>query len=60
MRLSAKAKKKLETNPALFIEQEIKQFFHTSPDNHLSFFNDYTIWDEPLVGFADGDDSLFS
>ena len=60
MRLSAKAKKKLETNPAQFVEQEIKEFVRTSPNNHLSFLNDYVIWDEPLVNFADGDDPIFT
>ena len=60
MRLSAKAKKKLETNPAQFVEQEIKEFVRTSPDNHLSFLNDYVMWGEPLVGFADGDDPIFT
>jgi len=60
MRLSEKAKEKLETNPAQFIEQEIKEFVRTSPDNHLSFINDYVIWDEPLVSFADGDDPIFT
>ncbi len=60
MRLSAKAKEKLETNPAQFVEQEIKEFVHTSPDNRLSFINDYIMWDEPLVSFADGDDPIFT
>ena len=60
MRLSAKAKEKLETNPAQFVEQEITEFVRTSPDNRLSFINDYVIWDEPLVSFADGDDPIFT
>jgi len=60
MRLSAKAKERLQTNPAKFIEQQIKKFVHTSPDNHLSFMNNYVMWDEPLVKFADGDDSIFT
>src|SRR4030042_75837 len=60
MRLSAKAKERLQTNPAKFIEQQIKKFVHTSPDNHRSFMNNYVMWDEPLVKFADGDDSIFT
>jgi len=60
MGLSAKAKEELETNPAQFIEQEIKEFARTSPDNRLSFLDDYVMWDEPLVGFADGDDPIFT
>jgi epoxyqueuosine reductase len=60
MRLSTKAKERLQINPAKFIEQQIKKFVHTSPDNHLSFMNNYVMWDEPLVKFADGDDSIFT
>lgn len=60
MRLSAKAKEKMETSPAEFVEQEIKGFVRTSPANRLSFIDDYVIWDEPLVGFADGDDPIFT
>jgi len=60
MRFSAKTKKKLEINPAEFVEQEIKEFVRTSPNNHLPFLNDYVIWDEPLVSFADGDDPIFT
>lgn len=51
---------KLETDPARFVEQEIKRFVLTSHDNRLSFLDDYLIWDEPLVGFADGDDHIFT
>jgi ferredoxin len=60
MRISEKAKEKLKTNPAQFVEEEITEFVRTSPDNRLDFFNDYVIWDEPLVSFADGDDSIFT
>jgi len=60
MRPSAKAKEKLEVDPAEFIKQAIKEFARTSPDNHLSFIDDYVVWDEPLVGFADGDDAIFT
>ncbi len=59
MKLSAKTRDNFN-NPAQFIEQEIKEFIRTSPANRLSFMNDYIIWDEPLVKFADGDDSIFT
>ena len=49
-----------ETNPAQFIEQEITEFVRTSPANRLPFMNDYIMWDEPLVRFADGNDPIFS
>jgi epoxyqueuosine reductase len=51
---------KLKTNPSQFIRQKIKKFVRTSPDNRLPFFNNYVIWDEPLVNFADGDDPIFT
>ncbi len=60
MRLSARLKERLKTNPAQFIEQQIKEFVRTSPANRLSFMNDYVIWDKPLVKFADGDDPIFT
>jgi len=60
MRLSAKAKDNFKTNPAQFIEQEIKEFVRTSPANRLSFMNDYIMWDKPLVKFADGNDPIFT
>ena len=49
-----------KTNPAQFIKQQITEFVRTSMANRLSFMNDYVMWDEPLVKFADGDDPLFS
>ncbi len=53
-------KGRLNANPARFIEQEIKNFVRTSPAGRLSFMNDYVIWDEPLVRFAEGDDPIFA
>ncbi len=58
--LSRQVKEQFQTNPAQFIEEEIKEFARTSPLNRLSFINDYVIWDEPLVRFADGDDPIFT
>jgi len=60
MKLPAEANERLETNPAQFIKQEIKEFVRTSPANRLPFLNDYIMWDEPLVEFADGDDPIFT
>jgi len=45
---------------AQFIERQIKEFVRTSPANRLSFMNDYVMWDEPLVKFANGDDPIFT
>jgi len=58
--LSKQAKEQFQTNPAQFIEEEIKEFTHISTLTRLSFINDYIIWDEPLVKFADGDDPIFT
>jgi len=60
MNLSTKAREQLETHPPQFIEHEIKEFVSTSPDNRLPFMDNYVMWDEPLVGFADGDDPIFT
>jgi len=58
--LSRQMKERSQTNPAQFIEEEIKEFTLTSPLNRLPFINDYVMWDEPLVKFADGDDPIFT
>ena len=60
MRPSVKAEERLQINPAWFIRQQIKEFVRTSPDNRLSFINDYVMWGEPLVKFADGDAPIFT
>lgn len=38
----------------------IKSYVATSPLNALRDIDSSPIWDEPLVGFADGDDELFT
>ena len=45
---------------ARFVEEEIKAFLRTSPLNRLPDMEDYLIFDEPLVNFADGDDPIFA
>ena len=60
MTISRQAKEKVLTEPAKFVEREIKAFAGASLANRLSFINDYIIFDEPLVKFADGDDSIFT
>ena len=58
--LTRQVKERFQTNPAQFIEGEIKEFVRTSPLNRLPFINDYIIFDEPLVRLADGDDPIFA
>jgi epoxyqueuosine reductase len=48
-----------KTNPALFIEKVIKEYTAESPANHLKALDNGRIFDEPLVGFADGADPIF-
>jgi epoxyqueuosine reductase QueG len=46
-------------NPALFIEKVIKEYAAESSANHLKALDNNLIFDEPLVGLADGDDPIF-
>jgi epoxyqueuosine reductase QueG len=48
-----------KTNPALFIEKVIKEYAAESPANHFKALDNGPIFDEPLVGFVDGDDPIF-
>jgi len=52
-------KGEFERNPARSIEQQIKDFVATSPSNCLKVYPQEYIFDEPLVGFANGDDTIF-
>lgn len=42
------------------IEDVIRDFVRTSPMNRLEAFDNTQIFNEPLVGFADGDDPIFT
>ncbi|MFC1935924.1 epoxyqueuosine reductase [Chloroflexota bacterium] len=48
-----------EGEPARVIEEFIKNAVAESPENRLFLIDDSPIFEEPLVGFADGDDPLF-
>ena len=50
---------KLQNN-ARFIESEIKEFVRVSPLNRIPSDAKQCIFDEPLIKYADGDDSLFT
>src|SRR5271157_2049043 len=50
----------IEKNPAAFLEAEIKKYIANSPNNIMPDFPGEHMWDEPLVGFANGDDPLFT
>jgi epoxyqueuosine reductase len=53
------SKDHLRASNARFIEKAIQDFVKESPANRLPSFDNEPIFDEPLVGFADGDDPLF-
>lgn len=59
MELTERDKQRFEDNPSRFIEEIIKSHAINSPKNRLPAFNNSPIFDEPLVGFSDGDDPLF-
>jgi len=46
-------------NPSRFLEKAIKDYVTGSSFNRLSAFAHDPIFDQPLVGFADGDDEIF-
>ncbi len=49
-----------ESDANVFLENVIKAYAATSPANLLPAFGNDRIYDEPLVGFADGDDPIFN
>jgi epoxyqueuosine reductase len=60
MKLSVAAKEQLKINPARFIRNRIKEFVLSGKGSSFPFLDDYVIFDEPLVKFADGDDPIFT
>ena len=52
-------RERFEDDPSLFLENAIKQYVTDNPSNRLQSFDGEPIFDEPLVGFADGDDPIF-
>lgn len=57
--MAEERRERFQADPCLFLEQEIKKYVAESAHNRFPAFNNEPIWDEPLVGFADGDDPLF-
>jgi hypothetical protein len=46
-------------DPCRFLENAVKEYVRNSPLNHLTAFDNAPIIDEPILGFADGDDPIF-
>jgi epoxyqueuosine reductase len=58
--MSLMTEKELMTrDAAAFLTAAIKGYIAASPNNRMPDFPGEAIWDEPLVGFSDGDDPLF-
>lgn len=49
----------IQQNPNQYIENALKDCVRTSPKNRLASFGNEPIFDEPLIGFADGSDPIF-
>jgi ferredoxin len=58
--MSSSIRERFESNPAGFLEDSIKEYVASSPGNRLRAFGGTPIFEEPLVGFADGDDPIFT
>lgn len=53
-------KKMTPAQAADLIVKEIKDYAKKSPRNLMPYEEDYPIFNEPLIGFADGDDPLYT
>jgi len=58
--MDERTKQRFRANPTLFLEESIKAYVLRSPLNRLQAFGGAPIFEEPLVGFADGDDPIFA
>ena len=54
-----KEQQKFNSNPAAFIEKAIRDYIANNPNNRFLTFREDAIWDNPVIGFASGDDPLF-
>ena len=52
-------REKLNEDPNLYLQTVIKEYVSSSPTNRLPKYNNEPVVDEPLVGFANGDDAIF-
>src|SRR5512145_2042678 len=59
MAMDKETKNRFTENPERFIEEAIKTFVRENDANRLASFHGEPIFEEPLVGFAAGDDPLF-
>ncbi len=58
--MDVSTEERFRSDPAAFLEQSIRAYTTSSPLNRLPAFDGVPIFEEPLIGFADGDDPIFS
>ncbi len=58
--IDEQAKDRFAENPERFIEGAIWEYVRENAANRLEHFGGEPIFEEPLIGFADGDDPLFA
>ncbi|MFC2021137.1 hypothetical protein ACFLU1_05065, partial [Chloroflexota bacterium] len=58
--MSKEVREQFQTDPARWVEEEVKAFTGKSPLGNMPPFRDYRIFGEPVVSFADGDDPIFT
>lgn len=49
----------ISEDPTRFFSGTIREYIASSANNVMPHFEGEPIWDDPLVGFADGDDAIF-
>jgi epoxyqueuosine reductase len=59
MFINARERQQFKNDPGSFIVKAIRDYVAVSPNNCFPGFPQDRMWDEPLVGFASGDDPLF-
>jgi epoxyqueuosine reductase len=60
MQLTSARIASFKKDPARFIQRAIGDYLAKSPNNFLPAYPHERVWDEFLVGFADGDDAIFT
>lgn len=58
--VNKQTRRRFESNPQRFIESAIRKFVRESPANRLESFGGEPIFAAPLIGFAAGDDPLYT
>jgi epoxyqueuosine reductase len=58
--VNKQTRRRFDADPKRFLEKAIKEYARVSPANRLPSFGGEPIFEDPLVGFAAGDDPLFN